>query len=143
MSWLTKYLIRYGIALFYILGAFVFGEHYPFSHFPMYNSIPNWSYAFYFVDENNKLITCESLNTGGGKLGHMYSSIAEHNNLSVGAGIENKQQLRFIGEKVTQQTLNHAIHIPKVRRLKLIRVFYYYNNDSITTKLQCIYEKNM
>jgi hypothetical protein len=131
------------MAFLYILGAYVCEEFHPFSHFPMYNSIPNWSYAFYFVDENNSLITCNRLNTRGGKLGHLYSTIAEYNKVPFGSGTESPQQLKLIGEKMTQQILTNVQHPLKVKKIKLVRVYYHFNQDKLVSKLQCIYEKTM
>lgn len=143
MKWLPKFLVKYGIAVFYIAGAYLVGEFHPFSHFPMYNNLPNWSYVFYFVDENNKLIPCDKLNTDGGSLGHLYSTIAEYNKIPYGSGMETPQQLELIGEKITQQTLAKSKPPYSFKKIKLVRVYYHFNQDKLISKINCIYEKNL
>lgn len=143
MKYLPKFSVRYGIALFYMLGAYLLGEFHPFSHFPMYNSIPNWSYVFYFVDEHNRLIPCDKLNTDGGVLGHLYANIAEYNKIPYGSGTESKQQLNLIGEQITEQTLA-KVKVPlAAKKLKLVRVYYHFKEGNLVPKLQCMYEKTL
>lgn len=143
MKWLPNFLRKYGIAFFYIACAYLFGEFHPFSHFPMYNNLPNWSYVFYFVDENNKLLPCKELNTNGGILGHLYSTIAEYNKITYGSGLETPEQLELIGEKITKQTLAKCKPPYSFKKIKLIRVYYHFNHDKLISKLNCIYEKSL
>lgn len=143
MKRVSNFLLQYGIALFYMLGAYVLGEFHPFSHFPMYNSIPNWSYVFYFVDEHNQLIPCDKLNTDGGVLGHQYSTIAEYNKIPYGSGTESTEQLNLIGEKITQQTLAKIKKPLTAKKIKLVRVYYHFNDAKLVSKLQCMYEKTL
>lgn len=143
MKLLPNFGVKYGIAFFYIAGAYLFGEFNPFSHFPMYNNLPNWSYVFYFVDENNKLIPCNKLNTDGGVLGHLYSTIAEYNRIPYGSGTETPEQLELIGEKITHQTLAKSKPPYLFKKIKLVRVYYHFNQDKLISKINCIYEKNL
>ena len=43
------------IVLIYFIGVIIFGEAHPFSKFSMYNSFADYSYVFYFTDNENKM----------------------------------------------------------------------------------------
>lgn len=136
-----KYILLYGITALYMLGAFAFGEFHPFSHFPMYNQLPNWSYVFYFTDEQDKLIPSENLNITGDQLGHLYYNIASAQKIETGNGLENDSALHLIGQIMFDEVMKHNTGFNA--RIKLKRKYFYFNNDKINVKEHVMYEKGL
>lgn len=135
----------YGITILYMIGAFSFEEFHPFSNFPMYSQLPNWSYVFFFVDENNKLIPCSKLNFTGGRLGHLFYKIAESEQIKVGYGVESKAELTLIGSKMVNEVLKHNNHGIAFKHLKLVRKHFFYeaNDNKINAVEKLMYEKSL
>ena len=143
MQRMKKYMLLYGVTALYIAGAFAFKEFHPFSHFPMYNQLPNWSYVFYFTDEKGKLIPCEKLNYSGGSLGHLFYNIAEEEKIEIGNGMENEAELKIIGSKMMDEVLKVNPDSNKRRSIKLMRKHFFYEGKNINTKEKLMYEKSM
>jgi hypothetical protein len=57
--------------------------------------------------------------------------------------METPQQLELIGEKITQQTLAKSKPPYSFKKIKLVRVYYHFNQDKLIPKLTCIYEKGI
>lgn len=140
-------LIKYkfvAVAVLYMFCSVFIGEIHPFSRFPMYNSFPNWSYAFYLTDENNKLIPANELNTNGGKMGHTFYSICETKKINYGDGKESKKELQNIGkEMIDLILLNNKKAIKKRSKIALHRVYFYYQKDTIRNINKIIYERDL
>jgi hypothetical protein len=130
---IKKFALLYGVFIAYTFGGMVLGDLHPFSTYYMYNNIPNWSYAFYLIDEHNHLIPSEKLNTTGVALGFLYGSIAEKQNIPYGYGCESAQELKIIGEKMLATIDNKALQ--KTGTIKLVRVYYCIQNNKIVRKL--------
>lgn len=136
-----KYILLYGIATLYMLGAFAFGEFHPFSSFPMYNQLPNWSYVFYFTDEQDQLIPGKNLNITGGQLGHLYYNIASAQNIETGNGLENDSSLNLIGQIMLEEVMKYNPNF--IVRIKLKRKYFYLSNDKINVKENLMYENKL
>lgn len=137
-------LIKYkmmSIAILYMSCSLLIGEIHPFSRFPMYNSFPNWSYAFYLADENGKLIPAKEFNTIGTNIGHTFYSISESEKIDYGNGIESNAELQTIGKKMMDLImLNNKS--TKQHKVVLHRIYFYYQNDTINQQNKIIYERN-
>ncbi len=141
MKLLPKVLLKFGIAIVFISGTFLVGEFHPFSHFYMYNNFPNWSYVFYFTEENGKLIPAKELNTDGIKLGYLFYTVAQNQHIPYGNGIESKKQLNSISKKMMEEVLSGASIRNKTKKIKLVRTFYSFQNNSIQKQSDIMYEK--
>ena len=98
-----KYFRRILLLLIYILGVLALGETHPFSQYPMYNSLPNWSYVFFFTDKNQNLIPCNHIGTTGGELAHKFYSIMENSGYSYGYEQEDPNHLKEVGAIIVDQ----------------------------------------
>lgn len=146
-SYFLTILIKYkiiAVAVFYMFFSLLLGETHPFSCFPMYSSFPNWSYAFYLADENDKLIPSEELNTTGGKMGHTFYSICESKKIIYGDGRESKIELQTIGKEMMDLILlNNKISTIKHSKIAIHRIYFYYEKDTIKKINQILYERNL
>ncbi|MDX2001057.1 MAG: hypothetical protein SFW35_01375 [Chitinophagales bacterium] len=92
---IKNYLIFFG----FVTVTFLVGEVHPFSHFPMYNSFPNWSYAFFITDERNDTLFFEHhFRTSAGPFAHQFYTICQHKGFAYGNRIETKAQLQEVGK---------------------------------------------
>ncbi len=139
---LKRYLLLYGITLFYIAGGYIFQEFHPFSKFPMYNQLPNWSYVFYYTDTKNNIIPCDAINFSGAALGHLFYNIAESENIKFGGGMESDDELERIGKQMYVETTKQSNYLNKVKTVKLWRKHFSFEGDEINVKDKLIYEKN-
>lgn len=127
------------LGLVYLFFSLIIGEFHPFSQFPMYNSFPNWSYVFYFSDENDKIIPTKQLHTNTGHLSHIFYTACESIGIDYGNGIESKESLYILGETIAKQVaLQVKLSTPK--KVKLHRVFLHKENNKIIKKDVLIYE---
>jgi hypothetical protein len=140
ISILIKYKII-AVAILYMSCSLLIGEIHPFSCFPMYSSFPNWSYAFYLADKNNKLIPAEEFQTTGGKMGHMFYAICESKKIDYGNGIESDTELRTIGKEMMDLIAVNT-KPTKYSKVTLHRIYFYYQNDTIKKQNKIIYERN-
>ncbi|RKS99661.1 hypothetical protein [Flavobacterium sp. 123] len=143
-SHFLTFIIKYkfiAIALFYMFFSLIIGETHPFSCFPMYSSFPNWSYAFYLADENDKLIPAEQFQTTGGKMGHTYYSVCSSKKILYGNGMESDKELQTIGKEMMDLiALNNKS--AKYSNIALHRIYFFYQNDTIKQQNKIIYERN-
>ncbi len=142
MPRLKKYLLLYGVALFYMVGGLILGEFHPFSKFPMYNQLPNWSYVFYYTDENNVIIPCDTFNFSGAGLGHLFYNIAESEGIKFGNGMERDDELEKIGSLMYIETTKQSSYLTNIKTVKLWRKYFYFEGDKINMSEKLIYEKN-
>ncbi len=140
---IKKFALLYGVFISYLVGGLTIGEFHPFSRYPMYNNLPNWSYVFYFVDEQNKLVPAKRFGVNGGTLGHLFSTIAEHHKIGYGNGSESKLELTFIGEKMMNQIIPNNHQIKDLKKIKLIRIYYRIDENKSIKNITCMYEKNV
>jgi hypothetical protein len=140
ISILIKYKII-AVAILYMTGSLLIGEIHPFSCFPMYSSFPNWSYAFYLADKNNKLIPAEEFHTTGGYIGHSYYAVCSSKKILYGNAMESKEELQSIGKEMMNLILlkNKSA---KYSNIALHRIYFYYQNDTIKQQNKIIYERN-
>jgi hypothetical protein len=131
---IKKYILLYGVTALYMGGAFAFKEFHPFSHFPMYNQLPNWSYVFYFTDKNDSLIPCKKLNFTGGSLGHLYYNIAADQKIKYGNGMESEKELKIIGAKMLEEVMKQKPDSNKIDTIKLMRKHFFYIGNKINTE---------
>lgn len=129
------------IVIVYAIGVIVFGEAHPFSRFTMYSSFADYSYVFYFSDENNRLIKCPDLNTTGTNMAHLYTTICERNSFNHGHGMESDSVLKVIGKQMLDiiKMSNLNIHHGNLK-VKLNRLYFYYEGKTIKCKQQLMYE---
>lgn len=123
------------IIFIYTVGVMIFGESHPFSKYSMYNAFADYSYAFYFTDENNKLIKCVDLNTTGTTLAHMYTTLCEKNNFSHGHGMESDSVLTVVGKQMLEIIKINANHLKlHNRKVKLNRIYFFCVGKAIKSK---------
>lgn len=130
------------VAIFYILGSFLFKEIHPFSFFPMYNSFPNWSYVFYLSDSQNKPISSKEFNSHSCDMAHIFYSICQAKHIKYGNGMESTNQLSSVGNEIVDLILKNKLDTPgKYHTIKLHRIYFYYWNNTIKTKNEVICER--
>jgi hypothetical protein len=129
------------IGLIYLIGVIIFGEEHPFSKFSMYSSFADYSYVFYFTDKDNKMIKCTDLNSTGTNLAHMYTTVCENNNFSHGHGMESDSVLHEVGKQMLNIIkINNIKFIHHNKKVKLNRMYFYYEGKIIKCKKQKMYE---
>lgn len=128
-----------GIGLIYLVFSLFIGEFHPFSQFPMYNSFPNWSYVFYYTDENNQLIPAKWFHTNTGHLSHIFYTACENLDIDYGNGIESKESLFILGETMTQQ-VSTQVNLLTPKKVKLHRVYFHKETNQIIKTDVLIYE---
>lgn len=130
-----------GVASLYIILSICFGEWHPFSKFPMYSSLPNWSYSFYITSLNNKLIPTVAFHTNSGELGHMYGGICEKYKIAYGDGAETKEQLKFIGESLFKTIANDPRNKVLVKNGIIIhRIYFFFSKGTVHSVDDIMYE---
>jgi hypothetical protein len=129
------------VVFIYIIGVIVFGEAHPFSMLTMYSSFPDYSYVFFFTDDKNKIIKSSELNAITSNLGHMYATVCEKNKFKYGHGMESDSVLHEVGHqmlniiKINNSKLKH-----NNKKVKLNRMYFYYEGKMIKCKKQEMYE---
>lgn len=125
-----------GIALICITGGLWFGEVHPFSSYPMYNTFPNWAYAFYFTDEKGAMIPCSTFHTSGNELGHLYNAVCASKQIAYGNESETEEQLRVIGEEMMWRLQQkNAAGVPaRYSSVRLCRISFRYNDSAQLVK---------
>lgn len=140
----SKYIKKLRLWWFYLsfIGFALFiGEWHPFSRFPMYNSLPNWSYAFYITDTQNNIIPAVSLNTNAGELSHLFGSICQSYQIKYGDGCETKNQLRLVGNNIYKILQNDKRNIDLLKKgIKIHRIYFFYKSNHIQSISEIIYE---
>ncbi len=91
------------IFVFYVLLGLLIGEHHPFSRFPMYDNLPNWSHSFEVQDTSRNLIPCKSLHMNGGNLNHWYGHFCEQRKINYGYWYETPAQEKIVGKLMAKR----------------------------------------
>ena len=131
---------RFLIAGIYLLGFLILGEVHPFSSYPMYNSFPNWSYTFYFTDENDSLIPSDEFDLSSGAINHKFYAICKSERINYGHGKESKSELFSIGEKMTEMIIPAAKKMD-LSIVRLHRIHFKYVKGKVVKIDRVIYEK--
>lgn len=131
---------RFLIAGIYLAGFLIFGEVHPFSSYPMYNSFPNWSYTFYFTDENDSLIPSHVFDINSGDISHKFYAICEDEKINYGNGVESEEELFHIGKKMTEMILQEKSTY-QYQKIQLHRRYYKYENRKVVQDNIVMYEK--
>ncbi len=119
----------------------IINENHPFSRFPMYSSFPNWSYSFFFTDSNNRFIPSQKFHVSGGELSHLFYSICESVQIQYGDGMESSRALKQVGnEMIKLLDARGAFKAHNKRNIKIYRLYFLYNNDSIQKKYFLMYD---
>jgi hypothetical protein len=141
MKKIIKKFTAFIVVYIYIIGVFVFGEAHPFSMLTMYSSFPNYSYVFFFTDDKNKIIKSSELNAITSNLGHMYATVCEKNKFSYGHGLESDSVLHEVGKQMLNIIkINNSKLIHNNKKVKLNRMYFYYEGNIIKCKKQEMYE---
>lgn len=128
----------------YILLSLFMNEFHPFSRFPMYSSFPNWSYSFFITDSSNQFIPFKKVNISGGEMGHWFYSICESKKIKYGDGMESKQDLKLVGKEMMNLLWRrNDFSDNKKTDIKLYRLYYSYNADTIQKKYFILYDGSL
>lgn len=113
--------------LYVILGILI-GEHHPFSRFPMYDNLPNWSHSFEVQDTLGNLIPCKSLHMNGGNLNHWYGHFCEQHHIDYGNWYESPAQEKLVGNLIAKRIkqLN-----PGLTSFQIIKKHYFIRDQEI------------
>lgn len=135
---------RFPIYIGVILITFLVKEIYPFSFYPMYNNFPNWSYTFFFEDENRKNLK-EFLPISHGALSHLYYTECDKQKIEHGNGLESTEDLEIIGKNITQQAIDFkSLQATSIRQVKLRRIYNYIEKNEMksdTITMSTVYVK--
>ena len=117
-------------------------EFHPFSKFPMYNSFPNWSYAFYLSDEDTVIIpSSDYFNVTGGWMGHTFYSICQSRKIGYGYNIESDEELYLVGDQMMDLILDKNNGTKNFKQINLHKVDFKLRNDSVIENDKIIYER--
>ena len=133
-----KKLRTYSAALCFAFGAFLFGEFYPFTKFPMYSSFPNYSYVFYLTDEHGAFVPLNKYHSFGGAFSHVFFSTANDLEIQNGYGKESKLELYRIGKKMM-----HYLELEsgqKIRNIQIHRIHFFHWKNKIVKLDRVLYE---
>jgi len=120
-------------------------EFHPFSLFPMYNSFPNYGYAFYLKNEHNEMVPFSknfSPDKNAGYIAHTYASFFNYNGFKSGFGIESPEHLRLVGNELMDAILKDVNNLP-FDTLKLYRRNYFIEKEKLTYKDDLIHERRI
>lgn len=128
---LRKVLDRVGVFAVYCTISLTVGEWHPFSQFPMYNSFPNWSYAFYLADESGEMVpSWDAFEVDAGHLAHQFYGICQHHGIAYGHGMETEEELRFIGDKMLE-SVDGKYRLAYDSELRLFRRHFLFEGDTL------------
>ena len=117
------------------------GEVHPFTLVPMYNHFPNWAYAFYLTNENQKLLPVKKyFKHHSVNLGHLYCGIAVEQNIRYGNREETDSDLEKIGNRMIQQICPLMKTSPEGDYIQLHRKAFFLVNGKIHSQDQIIAE---
>ncbi len=126
----------------YLLLCLFLGEMHPFSLLPMYDSFPNWAYAFYVSDKqdnllpNNKHFTIPAMD-----LAHNYYTICEDQKINTGYERETKEELNKAGEIMLEKLLAKRANTLTADTIQLHRICYSLEGDSVIAHNTIMYER--
>ena len=137
---------RYLLFVFYVVICVWIGKDFhPFSMFPMYNSFPNYSYAFYLKNERGELVPFrKNLSAGknAGAMAHQYASFYNFHHYNAGFGEESKTSLNEAGKELMGTLLQgESGRNFNFDTLFLYRRYYRLSNDSINYRDDLVYEQ--
>ena len=137
-----SFLRNTSFGLGYLLLCLLIGEVHPFSLLPMYNSFPNWAYAFYVSDKqdnllpNNKYFAIPAMD-----LAHNYYAICEDQKINTGYEMETKEELNKAGEIMMQKLLAKHSASLTADTLQLHRICYSFQGGCVVTHNTIMYER--
>lgn len=107
------------------------GEQHPFSRFPMYNSFPNWSYAFYLTDVSGEMIPWwHAFEVDAGHIAHRFYGICQHYGIAYGHGMETEEELKFIGTELLK-SVDGKCRLSYDSELHLFRRHFFFEEGSL------------
>lgn len=116
--------LKKGVYFFSVIFlTFLFDEVYPFSFYPMYNHFPNWSYSFYFTDDDQNIIELVNGNYTG--LSHQYAAVAARNEINYGSATETKEELLIIGKELISNSFSEK----PFKTIRLFRIHNYFDDQ--------------
>lgn len=122
---------KFSIAIGYFSISLFVGEWHPFTQVPMYNSFPNYAYAFYLADSTHRPLISLPGKYNSGFISHQYSSIAESKNIFHGQCAETKEQNQLIGKVILDAFLNDPQKELPEGEIELHRISFVFVNDHI------------
>ena len=137
---------KYFLLVFYVVVSLLIGrEFHPFSLFPMYNSFPNYSYAFFLKNEKGELVPFRSnfsraKNAGG--VAHQYASFFNFHHYEDGFSAEDSAHVKEAGQALMASILQgENISHFSFDTLRLYRRDYHLNNNQINYQDDLIHEQ--
>lgn len=111
----------------------------------MYNSFPNWSYAFYLSDQDGKLIpSYDVFKVSGGWLGHTFASVCQDKNINYGHNVESEEELNIVGKQMMDMILEKNVkNAEKFKQINLHKIDFKLVNYSIVKTDKIIYERHL
>jgi hypothetical protein len=136
---------KYLLFSLYLSLSLLIGEFHPFSQFPMYNSFPNYAYAFYVSNENEQLVPYSKnfhFNKNAGHLAHIFYATFSHYNYPYGYNQEDSTHLKVVGKELIERLLSQEntdnYHFDT---LILYKRCYFLREEQIHYTDQIMYEK--
>jgi len=132
--------------LFYVVVSLLIGkEFHPFSLFPMYNSFPNYSYAFLLKNEKGELIPYRknfSKDKNAGGLAHQYYAFFNYHHYQGGFGGEDSVYIKEAGKELMAKLLqDENTNRFNFDTLRLYKRYYHLDHDSIRYRDDLMYEQ--
>jgi hypothetical protein len=132
LFWVKKHYLRFAVGGIYLGLCLWIGEVHPFTLVPMYNSFPNYGYAFYITDEHNKVLPIKKyFSYQSGNLGHYYNAVASSHGFATGFEMESAAELAIIGQEMMAQLAEKCYKLPPTEAIVLHRACFTLVNDSI------------
>lgn len=128
----------------YLLLSLAIGEFHPFSQFPMYNSFPNYAYAFYLSNEKKEIVPYRKLhfNKNAGYVAHTFYSFCEQHHYNYGYNREEPEHLKVAGKELMDMILKQEdVRYLDCDTLKLYKRAYFLKDNRIQYTDQLMYEK--
>lgn len=122
-----------------ILISMIVREFYPFSLYPMYNNFPNWSYTFYFTDENDQSLSY-CLKDRHENISHIYFAEFYNKGWKVGEGHENEKHLNIVGKNIIEKSIDFKrIKESGINEIRLKRINNHFIGDELKIDTSRIY----
>ena len=137
---------KYFLLVIYVVVSLLIGkEFHPFSLFPMYNSFPNYSYAFLLKNEKRELVPYRKTFSKGknaGGMAHQYSAFFDYHHYQGGFGHENSIYIKDAGKELMTKLLQDENTSDfSFDTLRLYKRYYHLDNDSISYRDDLMYEQ--
>ena len=134
MKWLKglervmkRYPIYFGVIGVTIIYA---RETFPFSFYPMYNSFPNWSYAYYIMD-NHDIEISPLLDISHGNIYFLFEAEADKQKISLSNNAASTADLQKIGENVIDRLLTDKEIDLSITDIYLYRIFNHIEDSKL------------